>query len=105
MRRVLFGLICGFAFGIVDVLIMLPLKFENRKKKYEALACAFLERFMLGLIIPNVGWHVSPILTGGLLGLGLSLPTSIITRAYVPINAVGVAGGVLIGLLTQLLLA
>lgn len=104
MSHLVFGLICGFAFGVVDVLLMLPLKFENKRKKYEALSGAFLERFMLGLIIPNVSWNMIPLLTGGLLGLGLSLPTSIITRAYVPIIAIGVAGGALIGLSQMLLL-
>jgi len=102
MSRVVFGLICGLAFGLIDVLIMLPLKYENKRKKYKALCGAFLERFMLGLLIPVVGWNLNPIIIGGLLGLGLSLPTSIITRAYVPINAIGVAGGAIIGLLQYL---
>ncbi len=104
MSRAVFGLICGLAFGVVDVLIMLPLKYEDRRKKYEALSGAFLERFMLGLLIPVVGWNMNPIIIGALLGLGLSLPTAIITRVYVPIIAVGVAGGAIIGLLQYLLI-
>ncbi|MGA2639416.1 MAG: hypothetical protein ABSG21_00780 [Spirochaetia bacterium] len=59
---------------------------------------------MLGLLIPNVGWAMNPMITGGLLGLGLSLPTSLITRAYISINVIGVAGGVIIGLLDFLLI-
>lgn len=105
MNHVTFGLICGLVFGVLDVLIMLPMKFETKRKKYEALSGAFLERFMLGLLIPNVGWSLHPIATGGLLGLGLSLPTAVITRAYVPITAIGLVGGVVIGLLQSLLLA
>ena len=104
MSHVRFGLICGFAFGILDVLLMIPLKYENKRKKYEALSGAFLERFMLGLIIPNVAWNLNPLITGGLLGLGLSVPTAIITRAYIPITVVGLFGGVIIGLLQMLLL-
>jgi hypothetical protein len=104
MSHVVFGLICGLAFGILDVLLMIPLKFENKRKRFEALSGAFLERFMLGLIIPNVTWDLNPLVTGGLLGLGLSVPTAIITRAYIPIIVIGVGGGVLIGLLQVLLL-
>jgi hypothetical protein len=105
MSKVLFGLICGLSFGVIDVIVMLPLKYENNRKKYEALSSAFLERFMLGLIIPNIGWNLNPIITGGLLGLGFSLPTSIITRAYIPINVIGIVGGCIIGLLDMLLIA
>ncbi len=104
MSHVWFGLICGFAFGVLDVLLMVPLKYENKRKKYEALSGAFLERFMLGLLIPNVGWNLNPLITGGLLGLGLSVPTAIITRAYVPITVFGLIGGITIGLLQILLL-
>ena len=103
MSRLLFGVICGLAFGILDALIMLPLKFENRRKRYEALSGAFLERFMLGLLVPTVSWNLNPMAVGAILGLGLSLPTSLITRAYIPINAVGLVGGFLIGLLQVVL--
>jgi hypothetical protein len=69
MSHLLFGLICGFAFGILDVILMLPLKYENKRKRYEALSGAFLERFMLGLIIPNVAVNLNPMIIGGVLGL------------------------------------
>jgi hypothetical protein len=49
---------------------------------------AFLERFMLGLIIPNISFDMNPLFTGGPRGLRLSVPTAIITRAYVPITNV-----------------
>ncbi len=104
MSHITFGLICGLGFGVLDILVMLPLKFENNRKKYEALSGAFLERFMLGLLIPNVAFGMNPIVTGGLLGVGLSVPTAIITRAYVPITAIGTIGGAAIGLLQVLLL-
>ena len=99
MSHVVFGLLCGLGFGVLDALLMLPLKFETKRKKYEALSGAFLERFMLGLLIPNVAFGINPILIGGLLGLGLSVPTAIITRAYVPIAAIGVVGGAAVGVL------
>ncbi|OGF50291.1 MAG: hypothetical protein A2044_00300 [Candidatus Firestonebacteria bacterium GWA2_43_8] len=81
MNKIILGLICGLVFGVLDVLIMIPLKFENTRKKYEAMSSAFLERFMTGFIIPNVDLGIHPAVTGMLLGLGFSVPTAIITRA------------------------
>ena len=95
------GLICGLAFGIIDVLFMLPIKVEDKRKRMEALIGAFIERFMLGFIIPNVNISLHPIATGALLGLGFSVPTAIITRAYAPIVGIGVVGGAIIGLVTN----
>lgn len=98
------GIICGLAFGILDVLIMIPLKVENRRKKVEAMVGAFIERFMLGFLIPNTDLGTHYVLTGIILGLGLSVPTAIITRAYIPIIAIGVVGGVIIGIITNAIL-
>lgn len=101
MSRIMLGIICGIAFGILDVLIMIPLKVENKRKKIEAMVGAFIERFMLGFLIPNTDLGIHYILTGLILGLGLSIPTAIITRAYIPIIAIGAVGGVIIGLITN----
>lgn len=97
MNHIMLGIICGLVFGILDVLGMFLLKFENKRKKIEACLGAFLERFMLGFLIPNVNLGISPLITGGIIGIGLSLPTSIITRAYIPINLIGLVGGLIIG--------
>jgi hypothetical protein len=56
---------------------------------------------MLGFIIPNISIGLHPIITGGVVGLGLSLPTSIITHAYIPINVIGIVGSVIIGIVTN----
>ena len=104
MSAVILGLICGLAFGIIDVLVMLPIKVENKHKRIEALTGAFIERFMLGFIIPNVSISIHPIAIGAILGLGFSVPTAIITRAYAPIIVIGVVGGAIIGLVTNLVL-
>jgi len=85
MSKIILGTMCGLVFGIIDVLIMIPLKYENNQKKIEAMSAAFLERFMIGFLIPNVELGIHPALTGLLLGAGLSLPSAIITRAYAPI--------------------
>jgi len=102
MSKILFGFICGLVFGIIDVIVMIPLKFDDRRKRIEAMSSAFIERFMLGFIIPNIDIGLNPAIAGGLLGIGLSLPASIITRAYIPINAIGLVGGIVIGVITSI---
>ena len=97
----IFGIICGLVFGIVDVLVMIPLKYEDNRKRTEAMSAAFLERFMIGFLIPNVELGIHPALTGLLLGVGLSVPSAIITRAYVPIIGTGLVGGVIIGFIAK----
>jgi hypothetical protein len=101
MSRIILGLLCGLGFGVLDVLIMIPLKYDSSRKRIEAMMGAFIERFMLGFIIPNLALGLHPVITGGIMGLGLSLPTSIITRAYIPINLIGIIGGIGIGLITM----
>lgn len=101
MNKITFGLTCGLIFGVLDVLMMVPLKYENDRKRNEAMSAAFIERFMIGFLIPNVNLVLHPTVTGLLLGFGLSLPSAIITRAYIPIIAIGVVGGVIIGFLTS----
>ena len=104
MNRVTLGIICGLAFGGIDVLVMIPLKYENNRKKTEAMVSAFLERFMIGFLIPNVNLGIHPALTGLLLGVGLSLPTAIITRVYAPIVGIGAVGSVIIGFVVNAIL-
>ena len=101
MDSVTLGIICGTAFGIIDVGIMVPMKMGDRRKKTEALVGAFIERFMLGFLIPTTGVRLNPIATGALFGLGLSVPTALITRAYAPIIGIGVVGGIIIGVITN----
>ena len=64
---------------------MLPMKYENSRKKKEAISSAFLERFIIGFLIPVTDLGINPIFTGIIIGAGLSIPTSIITRVYIPI--------------------
>lgn len=104
MSAIRLGIVLGLAFGIIDVVIMIPVKFDTPRKKWEAMLGAFVERFMLGFLIPVVNLGIHPALTGLLLGLGLSVPTAVITRNYVPIIAVGVVGGVMMGFIAKFLL-
>ena len=104
MNSITLGIICGLVFGIADVLVMIPLKVEDRRKKIEAMTGAFIERFMLGFLIPNVNLGIHPAVIGVLLGLGLSVPTAIITRVYAPIIGIGAVGGVIIGFIAKAVL-
>lgn len=97
MNTILLGTICGLIFGIIDILVMIPLKYEDHRKRMEAIVAAFIERFMIGFLIPNINLGVPSTITGLLLGFGLSLPSAIITRAYLPIIGIGVVGGLIIG--------
>ncbi len=99
MNRILLGTICGLAFGVIDVLVMIPLKYENNRKRMEAMTAAFIERFMIGFLIPLVDLGMPRTITGALLGFSLSLPSAIITRAYAPIIGIGILGGLIIGII------
>jgi hypothetical protein len=99
MSRLAVGLICGLIFGAVDVALMLPMSFPDKRT---ALLAAFLSRFGIGLVIPLVnlpkwpGW-----LVGVTFGVLLSLPDAIVTKAYVPILLGGAIGGLVIGGITR----
>ena len=94
MNPILFGIIAGLLFGAVDVALMLPMDFPDKKT---ALTGAFLSRFAIGFLIPLVELPLPPWLVGGIVGLLISLPDAAITKAYVPIIATGIAGGMIIG--------
>jgi hypothetical protein len=99
MSRLALGLVCGLIFGAVDVALMLPMSFPDKRT---ALLAAFFSRFGIGFVIPVVqlpswpGW-----LIGLTLGLLLSLPDAIVTKAYAPILLSGAVGGIIIGGVTQ----
>jgi hypothetical protein len=94
MNRLLLGVLLGLAAGIVDVLLMLPMKFPD---KPTALAGAFFSRFAIGFLAANVKVPFHPALAGALVGLLISIPDAIITKAYAPILITGVIFGVLSG--------
>ena len=94
MQRLYLGIICGLVFGSVDTAMMIPMSFPDKRT---AMLGAFIARFALGFVICNIklpwaGWFV-----GLLLGILLSLPDSIITKAAIPIIASGAVGGTIIG--------
>lgn len=94
MPRIYLGALCGLIFGGVDVALMIPMSFPDKRA---AMLGAFIARFALGFVICNIrlpgpGWAV-----GLFLGILLSLPDAIITKAMAPILASGAVGGLIIG--------
>jgi hypothetical protein len=98
MSRLVFGVVCGLVFGAVDIAIMLPMTFPDKRA---AITAAFIARFGIGFAIgaarlPWPGW-----LVGLVFGLLLSIPDAIITKAYAPIIGMGAIGGTVIGFLVS----
>jgi hypothetical protein len=99
MTPLFLGLLSGLIFGAVDVCLMLPMSFPDKRT---ALMAAFLSRFGIGLVIALVqlpswpGW-----LIGLVFGLLLSLSDALVTKSYAPILIGGAIGGVIIGGLTH----
>ncbi len=96
MNRIALGISCGLAFGILDVALMLPMSFPDKRV---ALAGAFLDRFAIGFLICIVDLPLSGWATGLVVALLISLPSAVITKAYVPILGVGAVGGIIIGII------
>ena len=94
MNPVLFGLIAGIVFAAVDVALMLPMEFPDKRT---ALLGAALSRFAIGFLIPLVKLPLPAIVIGGMVGLLISLPDAVITQAYAPILGTGLLGGLIIG--------
>jgi hypothetical protein len=88
------GVVAGLIFGALTVALMLRMAFPNKKA---ALTAAFVERFAIGFVIGCVQMALPGWLVGLLFGLLLSIPSAIITKAYVPILVMGSVGGLVIG--------
>ena len=94
MTRVTLGIILGIVIGVVDVLMMLPLDFPDKRA---ALLGAFCSRFALGFFAATVRLPMHPVAAGVLVGLLTSLPDAIITKAYAPILGTGIVFGAIAG--------
>jgi hypothetical protein len=98
VSKISLGVICGLIFGGVDVASMIPMSFPDKRA---ALLGAFIARFALGFVICNIrlpwpGWFV-----GLMIGILMSLPDAIITKATAPILASGAVGGLIIGWIAE----
>ncbi len=82
MTRLALGSLLGVAFGVIDVLLMLPLSFPDKRA---ALLGAFFNCFAIGFFVGASRLPVPPVAGGLLIGLLISLPDAIITKSYLPI--------------------
>ncbi len=94
MNTLISGTIAGLIFGVVDVLLMVPLPIKD---KPVAMLGSFINRFAIGFLIATTNIPLPPWLKGASIGLLLSLPDAIITKTYLPIIGVGTTGGLIIG--------
>ena len=94
MNHIVLGLLLGLAAGIVVVALMVPMSFPDKRA---ALAAAFMSRFSIGFLTANVALPLQPIALGAALGLVLSIPDALITKAYAPILIIGTVLGGLCG--------
>jgi hypothetical protein len=94
MNPIVFGVIAGLVFAAIDVALMIPMEFADKKT---AMLGAFLSRFAIGFLIPLVKMPLPALVTGGIVGLLISLPDAVITKAYAPILGTGLIGGLAIG--------
>ena len=94
MTRVTFGVLLGVAFGMADVVLMLPLSLPDKRA---ALLGAFLARFALGFFAATVRLPLSPVASGLVVGILTSVPDAIITKAYAPILVTGTIFGAIAG--------
>ena len=96
MNRITLGILCGLVFGLIDAALMLPMSFPDKRV---AIAGAVLDRFAIGFLIcvidlPLPGWA-----SGLIVALLVSLPSAVVTKAYVPILSMGAIGGVIVGII------
>jgi len=98
MNKMIQGITAGFVFGIIDVLLMIPIPMND---KPIAMLASFINRFAIGFFIVATDLPIPSWIKGILIGLLLSLPDAIITKTYAPILGVGIVGGLIIGLLIK----
>jgi hypothetical protein len=105
MNEFLIAIIIGLVAGLIDVTPMIIMKLEK-----VANISAFVHYFVLGLIIPFVGWDIAPWIKGIIISVLSALPVMIIVypkdkKAIIPMivfslilgAGIGIAGAKFIG--------
>lgn len=98
MSNILKGVIAGVIFGIVSIIPMMFMTFEDKTR---AITASFISRFAIGFVIFNMELPMPGWIKGGLAGLILSLPDAIVTKQYGPILGLGLIGGVICGIFAK----
>jgi hypothetical protein len=99
MSNLGYGVLSGMILGIIAAGPMFKMAFPDKRA---AIAAAFIERFSIGVLIPLVALPWPSWVIGIVFGFVLSLPSALITKATLPILAIGTIGGFVIGLLLPL---
>ena len=95
MDKVFLGALLGLVFGIIDIIPMSQMQgFENKRT---AMTAAFIERFSIGLMIGAAELGLPMWLQGLFISILISVPSALITKAYIPILSTAVIGGLVIG--------
>lgn len=98
MSKITKGVIAGTIFGIVSIIPMFFMTFEDKTR---AMSASFISRFAIGFVIFNLELPTPGWLRGGLVGLVLSLPDALVTEQYAPILGLGLIGGIVCGLFAK----
>jgi len=98
MTNIVKGLIAGTIFGLVSIVPMFFMTFENKTR---AMTASFISRFAIGFIIFNLNLPMPGWVKGGLVGLILSLPDALVTKQYAPILGLGLIGGIICGVFSK----
>ncbi|MBK8656920.1 MAG: hypothetical protein IPN20_24135 [Haliscomenobacter sp.] len=98
MNNLIKGIIAGTIFGIISIVPMFFMTFEDKTR---AVTASFISRFAIGFIIFNMELPIPGWVKGGLVGLVLSLPDALITKQYAPILGLGLIGGIVCGFLAK----
>jgi hypothetical protein len=96
VNRIILGIISGLVFGLLAIALMMPMSFPDKRA---ALTGAFLDRFAIGFLICVVDLQIPGWATGLIVGLLISLPSAVVTKAYAPIIGLGAIGGIVIGIM------
>ena len=98
MTNIARGLIAGTLFGVVSIIPMFFMTFEDKTR---AMSASFISRFAIAFIIFNLDLPIPGWVKGGLVGLILSLPDAIVTKQYGPILGLGLIGGLICGFFSK----
>jgi hypothetical protein len=95
MNRITLGILCGIAFGVIDVLMTV---FGNHPERTTGMLLqAFTSRFAIGLLAANVSLRVHPVVAGAAVGLLISLPDAFALKSYAGILGTGLIFGAIAG--------
>lgn len=94
MPRLELGVLIGVGLGTIACLLMLPLRFEDKRR---AMLAAFVNRFSIGAFLGMGAVAIDPIAGGAIIGALTSLPSGIVTKKTPPILVTGIVLGALGG--------